>query len=576
MTGGWLSHAAVVVAAVCGIASASDVILRPTAPAGQQQVGLIYCAGEGLSAEQYQPIAQAMQQEAAAYNLSLWVGIPDFPLDTPPIDFADNVDRAYASMQAAGMPAGTKMMGAAHSLGGVFLQMYHTQQLSEVAGRSGEITDEHRRRFEAAAGNVNFQAIILMGSFITRPNTPTWKTPTMHIAGELDGLARITRMAQAVVTQFEAHGGLSSPAAVRDWPVGVIDGGAHMSFASGVPPALVKARDLKPEVGEQVAHRKIAGVSAAFIAAQLTEVPPTVAAGAVSQLRAWIDTSYRKYWSPLLEAFEEEGLYALAPACNCNNPQKEPFDLDKFFGGWINYYPCLEGTTTPDCRHGSPWAGKMQVKLAGLEQYGINVNVQSAFHPVSQTKPETNLPYVFEQYTTPTKGNNLTVTVVTENIYHSDPLDTGFYPQAAIEMRAKQVSRQRMMLHAGFQHVKVNDTDAMDLNRCAELNSEALKWALAKAAPHTATRFQSKGEQVEFGNDINGEGGPLWIDQKLKQERITGASGVSRNRISSIAGVLETPFIVKSIAGTHYCKLWSPAAALEWLLVDGLRLNNAL
>lgn len=560
------------------VAAAGDVILAPpvgTKSAEAQTVGLIYAGGEGLDAGQYTSLVQAMQVEAASHDIKLWVGVPDFPLNTPPIGFASSVDRVYASLGDAGMPAGTPMIAAAHSLGGIFLQMYKTKTLTQVPGRQPMAENEkshHERMFMAAAGNVDFKAFIFMGTFVTRSNTATWTKPTMHIAGELDGLARITRMAQTVVTQFEAHGGFKGDA-VRNWPVGVITGGSHMSFASGVPPSLVKSKDLRAELSEDDGHAAIASVAMAFVRAQVSSDVSDVQK-ASSQLSDWITQSYQQYWTPILTSFEEEGLYALKPPCNCNNPKKQPYDLDRFFGGWINYYPCL--TPTTNCREGSPWAAKMMVKLAGLEKFGVSVNATSAFHPVKQTRPQTNLPYVFEKCAAPTKDCHLTVTVVTENKYKSDPLDTGFYPQAATEQRAKQLSRQRMYLAAGVPNVNFNETDAMALNRCADLNKEALAWALKMASPRTRMRFEKVGQQVVFGDDVNGEGGPLWIDQTLKQKDVKGSDGVTRLSISSIAGDIKVNFPVKSVAGTHYCKLYSPAAALEWMLVDGLRLEMSL
>lgn len=41
---------------------------------------------------------------------------------------------------------------------------------------------------------------------------------------------------------------------------------------------------------------------------------------------------------------------------------------------------------------------------------------------------------------------------------------------------------------------------------------------------------------------------------------------------------MATPkdYWISSAAGFHYCKLLSPARVMEWMYIDGLRLNGSL
>jgi hypothetical protein len=51
---------------------------------------------------------------------------------------------------------------------------------------------------------------------------------------------------------------------------------------------------------------------------------------------------------------ELEGNYFLQPPCNCNNPLTPPYGRDPF--GYVNFYPCLNGTYVPGtCRTGTRW-----------------------------------------------------------------------------------------------------------------------------------------------------------------------------------------------------------------------------
>jgi len=77
--------------------------------------------------------------------------------------------------------------------------------------------------------------------------------PTLSIGGELDGLARVTRFAEALYTQ-----GQNSATPFSKFPVAVVKGASHNSFSSGAPSSFVKSNDLMPEVSEQDGHKAIA------------------------------------------------------------------------------------------------------------------------------------------------------------------------------------------------------------------------------------------------------------------------------------------------------------------------------
>lgn len=168
------------------------------------------------------------------------------------------IDRILNQLKDSGMTTDTIIM-AGHSLGGAMVQTWTAKNTDKV------------------------KAQVLMGSFLTR----AWKTdyifkypvPTLTIGGELDGLARVTRITEAFYTQLldtsvgEATVGVDWAAQLAfvngTHPVTVIEGITHMQFASGTPPDLVYKMDLVPEKSYAEAHTLIAHDFKAFMYAHI-------------------------------------------------------------------------------------------------------------------------------------------------------------------------------------------------------------------------------------------------------------------------------------------------------------------
>ena len=72
--------------------------------------------------------------------------------------------------------------------------------------------------------------------------------PVLTIGAELDGLCRLTRIAEALYTQVTFAE--DSATATRAMPVTTIAGMSHMQFATGDAPSHVKALDFQPEVSQ--------------------------------------------------------------------------------------------------------------------------------------------------------------------------------------------------------------------------------------------------------------------------------------------------------------------------------------
>ena len=484
-----------------------DVILKPLKQ-GRPQVGMVFIQGAQIKPEQYIPLATAIQN---ASNNSLWVGIPDFTFDIPePIEISEKVERVIKSLQMAGMNT-TSIFFAAHSLGGISLQDYLYKNPS-----------------------MGF-AQVLMGSFLMRKyRNQTYPVPTLTIGGELDGLCRVTRIMEAYYHSIMHSGNRND--SIKSCPVTIIEGMSHMQFASGDPPQLVKDRDLRPEISYEQAHKAVASVVKAFFELHLGR------SGSFSIIAKAVDNT-GLFMVPIVTAFELEGYHNFKPPCNGNPPSQA-------------------------CTLGSKWSEHAQDIMGSLKEAILNDS--DAFHPVWQINP-VHLPHIMNKCSSPTKGCMLQTKSVTQNIYDElDKMDTGYVPISASEMRVKMSSRQAIMEAAGYPNVNFNTSDGSSI--CKIINQASYNWALLNASKITVMRFQKFGEPYVMGEDEGPyNAGPLWIWDPLRYHKTQNSSNDDIIEIRSPMMRTPTDYFLKPAAGFHYCKLLSPARAMEWLYVDGLR-----
>ena len=496
--------------AAASSASAGDIVLKPS-NLTETQIGVVVIQGAQITPDKYVPLINVLQNVS---NYAIWVGIPEFPLDMPePLAISGSVDRILQSMLQSGMPKTAKLFFIAHSLGGIILQDYLAANPSLAAGQ------------------------VLMGSFLLSKYRDTpYKVPTMTLGGEMDGLCRVTRIMEEYY--FRNNVTNNTDTALSDFPVLVIRGLSHIQFASGPPPALVKQRDLKPEITTADGHQILAGFISAFIKVQMGDRR--------IGMMPLVDASHATYvfFEPIVAAYKMEGFYSFKPPCNSD-------------------------PVTPACAVGSPWSEHAQQIMGGLTTAMLNDS--DAFHPVYQINP-VHLPHVNSKCSKPDSSCVLKTNTVTQNVYEAlDGLDTGFISTSANEMRVKLKSRQAVMLGAGYTNVDFNTSDGSSL--CKTINEASYKWALQNAGSAAVARFQQNGVQMVMGED---EGpyneGPVWIWKPLDySDGKDPSSGRQTRVVRSVMMRTPVDYFISAAAGMHYCKLLSPARAMEWIYVDGLR-----
>eukprot|EP00940_MAST-03C_sp_MAST-3C-sp2_P001158 g1158.t1 len=148
----------------------------------------------------------------------------------------------------------------------------------------------------------------------------------------------------------------------------------------------------------------------------------------------------------------------------------------------------------------------------------------------------------------------------------SEVVDDGRDYVSAIEIATKMVSRQLAFNLTG----EADPSDALDAgDRCATINKAAVEWALGAVNEASRARYASHGVPLRMIADRKPTppAGPWWIWNYLSfayndtSETIDVSSWYAFYSLSGPAYG----------AGNHYCKLLSPARAMEWILIDSLR-----
>ena len=515
----------------------APLVLEPSAAAGPE-LAVLFIQGEGIPAERYVPVAKAIQR--ACPTRRLWVAIPRFLGDSPiPRETPLVVAQARRVLESRGMAAGTPCLFAAHSVGGIAIQKYLKAFPEQGIGQ------------------------VLMGSFLGRWNLNQldsegrtlieYPRPTLTLAGTLDGLARISRFALATWLQQINAAPQSRP---ERFPVVTIEGASHMQFASGEPVPYVEAFDLVPTAEEAAVHERIGALVAAFLPSCLdgdSAGPTAELAAAVTASGAWLQ--------PLIAALGMEGYYGFKPAC---------YDTAE-----------TNSRTDPCCTPYSPWIqDHANALMAGEPESPVpfTMTALDSFHR-SYTynpfaKPPVHVPQI-NAVSDPPQPCQVSATSVTQALYGLfTALDTGFFPIAAYSLRCKFNSRQSFWSQGGVTDPDFTRTDGPSLGQ--PINEASFRWTLQQSDANTRQRFEAIGQPMGMQADtLRPAVGPLWIwsypRYQYLQEAGSQVFGVS-------CTVMKTPldYPIAAARGFHYCQLLSPAAAMEWIYIDGLRQKASL
>lgn len=513
-------------------ALAANTVLKPVKEGGPQ-AALIFIEGAEIPCEKYVPLLQEVQNKS---GLSLWVGLPAFALNTPePVRLAADIASTIRDMEKEGFNSTESLMYyGGHSLGTVFIQDYVSTNASSAAGQ------------------------VLTGGFLARKHytaTPNrsfeYSVPTLTMGGSLDGLARVTRTgAEAYYQQITKAG------RPQDFPVVVVEGMNHQQFASGPPGGLVKQKDLKAEISDSEAHDAASTVIADFMD-RIANLP-----GAGQQ----VDNAVHQtgtFLQPLVDAYLLEG--------------SKHFNAPAQIGG-TSEDQCVKG----GCPTSSGWTPKAQAIIANVDESDTYVaNISNMYVNCKSTPPKEvfHLPSVSNTTRSAEGKVVLSITTYSQGQWEKlDAADTGYTYTSATELGTKMLSRQCTMIKGEGLWQTNFSVDMYDF--CAQANQQAYEWALGHASEATRNRFLAKGQNYTFSPDISELGGPFFLDKLLqftdnKEAGMAVASPMMRTSIDywNKTFPIPRPHDVPDPGCFHYCKLLSPARAMEWIYVDGLRLK---
>jgi len=219
---------------------------------------------------------------------------------------------------------------------------------------------------------------------------------------------------------------------------------------------------------------------------------------------------------------------------------------------------------------------------AGTDVVDFTLEGNDAFHDVSDEHPF-HLPNIWTSCDSPGPACVLNVTTVTMPVLKAGDLFPGNTTLSAIELKTKFKSRE-----AVWTAIEASGSSTADQNNsiCQLINERAYAWALANAEASVRSAFEAHGEPMVMVEDQPapiGVTGPTWIAKELVYTRVQ-EEAAKGHRAKSHIEVQSWQFVVGNFpvkskylpAGMHYCKLLSPARAMEWIYLDGLRSGLSL
>ena len=338
-----------------------------------------------------------------------------------------------------------------------------------------------------------------------------FKLPVLTLAAELDGITRITRIAEEYGKLQEEM--LQNFLTLYRAPIIILEGANHAQFASGNVPFRVKNGDLTAEAPEEDVHGMIGRRVNSFLTATFSSSPAAVEI-ALEELERAFFKSIEKF-QPLLD------LRALD----------------------------VSGTI-------SPWTILAQEHIAG--QYANQIEIYNS----NTNKAE----FAISEPSIETLGDSVIVHTTSHVHYKEKGYSIVPVKASPIEVRMKLKSKDAIW-HA----LTADNEDEGPLvslraepETCRSLNKLALRLALNHSSAEALDRYNARGKPLIFERDFVRDSRFLFSHSSQRVEE--DSSGV---RVRAI--VYHTDITDAVDPGMMYCTVMSPYSVMEWLYIDSLR-----
>ncbi|XP_070568933.1 uncharacterized protein [Ptychodera flava] len=449
------------------------------------QVALIIVPGAFLSAGAYTPLARELQRRSP---FQLWVGVTgEFKHGLANIEeIGLALDLTLRGLQEAGMQ-GDRLFVAGHSLGGAVLFKYLETHHDNVDG------------------------LILWASIprdVTSDDYQKYPIPTLRLSGDLDGVSRISKLAESFDIASSATSKLRSP-------VCLLSGVNHGQFASGPMPPNVALNDLRAEVSQSEAHQSITRLTTLFMVISINSPAEYVQKSKAKLSEVVDDTMQRLFPLKVAKSLEQERGH----------------------------------------RPVSTWSIRAQEFVLGAprslqEKLIISNTIETNVTVFVKAKPAVEMDSLGDVAIS-------TVTYVVRPKRDRHDLRAG---QSADSLNVK------MKCQESVRRLHSNGDYGNELS-CQEINKHAFDWALMTSSQQARDRYHDRGKPMVFQPDFMAQNGSQWLQRNLTFVETTNGT----TEVTSSALVSDPDFPMKKFAGMHYCKLLSPYRAMEWIYTDSLR-----
>jgi len=221
------------------------VVIPPVVTASGDVKLLILFQAPLVEATDYLSVAKMIQ--SATTSVRLWVGISSFAGNIPdPIEADSQISKIKTAVQKIyPQLSDNDIFMSGHSLGGIIAK---------------------------GAYKKDFSGLILFGAYLPKNGSeslPLFSDSVLHLAAEIDGLTRMTRIAfslKQLVADVIPRIGLQEAAKTK--PVVILPGVDNSQFAGN---GVFIEGDIKPEISDYSAHVMIGEAVSSFIYAQLFE-----------------------------------------------------------------------------------------------------------------------------------------------------------------------------------------------------------------------------------------------------------------------------------------------------------------